>query len=106
MRSLLPGIANHPEVDHRNSPDQRTGSQDHYQPTRVGGDSPHGPRRLRSAVSYSLQPLQRAPNIQPPKAADHRGGQPTQYIYMCEAATVRLWTPAPQRQRLKPTDCR
>ena len=27
-------------------------SQDHYQPTRVGGDSPHGSRRLRGAVFY------------------------------------------------------
>jgi hypothetical protein len=57
-------------------------SQDHYQPTRVGGDSPHGPRRLRGTVSYRLQPLQRAPNIQPAEAADPGGGQPTQYIYV------------------------
>jgi hypothetical protein len=27
VQSLLPGIANHPEVDHRNSPDQRKGKE-------------------------------------------------------------------------------
>ncbi len=32
MRSLLPGIANHPEFDHRISPDQRTGGELPAQP--------------------------------------------------------------------------